>query len=30
VAVVIRSRHGDITTGKQAKHGFLIWQRLGW
>jgi hypothetical protein len=22
VAVVIRSRHGDITTGKQAKHGF--------
>jgi hypothetical protein len=22
IAVVIRSRHGDITTGKQAKHGF--------
>ena len=22
VAVAIRSRHGDITTGKQAKHGF--------
>jgi hypothetical protein len=22
VAVVIRSRYGDITTGKQAKHGF--------
>ncbi len=22
VAVVIRSGHGDITTGKQAKHGF--------
>ena len=22
ISVVIRSRHGDITTGKQAKHGF--------
>ena len=22
IAVLIRSRHGDITTGKQAKHGF--------
>jgi len=22
IAVVIKSRHGDITTGKQAKHGF--------